>query len=268
MAPTRAGLALYREALAIIAAVVDAGQRVQRLGLEQEREIRFGLVQTARKYGFVREAMSAFNAAHPEAGIAFTRGLSRDLAAALRDGQLDATLLYELRIGSARQAERLVHQERYVLAAHPRHRLAVAGAACLADLTGEPLVCVLRQDTADNHNPLLHQLRQNGLEPVVGQWANSPEEMLDLVMVSGGLCITPASSMLLTPPGQLFFRALPDFATELELAAGWATPPSSPLLEAFLARLHYAIDRHQEGIRTVAESWMVLDGVSLYRVPG
>lgn len=265
--PTQAGLALYRDALAIIEQVVEAGQRAQRLGLEQERKIRLGLVQTARRYGFVREALSAFNTEHPKAGIAFTRGLSRDLASAIREGQLDATLLYELHIGSARLAERLVHKERYVLAAHPQHRLAVPGAASLPELTGEPLVCVLRQDNANNHNPLLHQLRQHGLEPVVGQWASSPEEMLDLVTVSGGVCITPASSILLIPPGDLVFRALPDFASELELAAGWSAPPSSPLLDAFLTCLHGAIDRHQAHIRAQRESWMVLDGVSLYTVP-
>ena len=269
--PTQAGLALYRDALGIIEQVVAAGQRAQRLGLEQERKIRLGLVQTARRYGFVREALSTFNAEHPEAGIAFTRGLSRDLATGIREGQLDATLIYELHIGSARLAERLIHKERYVLAAHPEHRLARkmagAGAASLADLSGEPLVFMLRQDNADNHNPLLHQLRQHGLEPVVGQWANTSEEMLDLVVVSGGICITPASSMLLIPQGDLVFRAITDFAMELELAAGWATPPSSPVLGAFLAALHQAIDRHQQAIRAMGESWMVLDGVSLYTVP-
>ena len=254
--PTQAGLALYRDALGIIEQVVAAGQRAQRLGLEQERKIRLGLVQTARRYGFVREALSTFNAEHPEAGIAFTRGLSRDLATGIREGQLDATLIYELHIGSARLAERLIHKERYVLAAHPEHRLARkmagAGAASLADLSGEPLVFMLRQDNADNHNPLLHQLRQHGLE---------------LVVVSGGICITPASSMLLIPQGELVFRAITDFAMELELAAGWATPPSSPVLGAFLAALHQAIDRHQQAIRAMGESWMVLDGVSLYAVP-
>ena len=84
--PTQAGLALYRDALGIIEAVAEAGQRAQRLGLEQAREIRLGLVQTARKDGFVREALAAFNAAHPEAGVAFTRAGSRDLASAIRDG--------------------------------------------------------------------------------------------------------------------------------------------------------------------------------------
>lgn len=262
--PTPAGLALYRDALGIIEYVADAGQRAQRLGLEQAREIRLGLVQTARKYGFVREALAAFNAAHPEAGVAFTRAGSRDLASAIRDGLLDATLLYELHLSSPRLSERLVHKERYVLAAHPSHRLAVRGAASLAELAGEPIVCVLRNDIANDHNPLIQQLRQHGLEPVVGQWASNPEEMIDLVMVSGGICVTPASTIQSTPAGQLVFRALPEFASELELRVGWINPPATAPLAGFVEHLNRAIDRHQGEFRQSMPSWAILDGVSLF----
>ncbi len=263
--PTQAGLALYRDALNIIEAVAEAGQRAQRLGLDQVREIRLGLVQTARKYGFIREALSAFNANHPEAGVAFTRTGSRDLAAAIRDNQLDATLLYELHLSSPRLAERLVHKERYVLAAHPSHRLAVRGAASLSDLAGEPIVCVLRNDIVGDHNPLIQQLRQHGLEPVVGQWASNPEEMIDLVMVSGGICVTPASTIQSTPTDQLIFRALPEFASELELRIGWVNPPATPTMASFVLHLNGAIDRHQAALTKRPPEWCVLDGVNLLR---
>jgi DNA-binding transcriptional LysR family regulator len=263
--PTRAGLALYRDALAIIDAVAEAEQRAQRLGLQQARAIRLGLVLTSRKYEFLREALAAFQASHPEAGVAFTRGHSRDLAGAMREGQLDATLLYELHLNSDRVAQRLVHKERYVLAAHPSHRLAVAGAATFAELAAEPLICMLRQDRADNENPMLQQLRQHGLEPVVDQWAGSPEEIIELVMVTGGLCITPASSIVSTPPGQLVFRALPDFAMELELWACWTASPATSALSAFIDHLNRAIERHQQEIRSAVSGWTVLDGVPLFR---
>ena len=127
---------------------------------------------------------------------------------------------------------------------------------------------MLRQDTAENHNPLLQQLRQHGLEPVVGHWASSPEEIFELVMVSGGLCITPASSILSTPPGQLVFRALPDFAMELELRLCWKDPPATPTLSVFTEYLNRAIDRHQLEISSPGASWTVLDGVQLFRVYG
>jgi DNA-binding transcriptional LysR family regulator len=125
---------------------------------------------------------------------------------------------------------------------------------------------VLRHDIANDHNPLLQQLRQHGLEPVVGQWASNPEEMIDLVMVSGGICITPASTIQSTPKGQLIFRALPDFVSELDLRIGWTIPPATSTLAAFVAQLHAAIDRHQAEIANRLPEWAVLDGISLYRL--
>lgn len=264
--PTRAGLALYQDALGIIESVAETGQRARRLGLEQAREIRLGLVKMARKYGFVREALAAFNASHPEAGVAFTRAGSRELVAAIRDGQLDATLLYELHAGSSRLAERVVHKERYVLAAHPSHALAARGAAALADLAGVPMVCVQRHDMANDYNPLLQQLRQHGIEPVVGQWADSPEEMMDLVIISGGICITPASSIAATPVGQLVFRALPEFTMELDVRMVWASPPATPALAAFVHYFGQAIDRHQAMMAKSPPTWAVLDNIPQLRV--
>lgn len=264
--PTKAGRALYGDALAILESVALAERRAQRLGLEQSREIRFGLVQTARKYAFVQEALSAFGTEHPEAGIALTRSLSRELAAAMRESQLDATLLYERHMASERFAERLIHKERYVLALHPSHHLATRGPASISDLAGEPLICVLRQDTANQDNPLLLQLRLHGLQPVVGQWAGSSEEMIDLVTVSCGMCITPASSMMTIPPGHLTYRPLPDFNLELDLSLGWTLISQTAAMPAFIRQLNVAIDRHQNMIRQKSADWVSLDGFQLFRI--
>ena len=263
--PTQAGLALYQDALDVLDAAAEAGQRARRVGLEQEREVRLGLVQTARKYGFLHAGLAAFNRDFPSAGVALTRGLSRDLAQGLRQGALDATLLYERHAAAERFRDRLVHRERYVLAAHRAHTLARPGAARLEELAGVPLDCVLRHDTANNHNFLIEHCRLHGLDPVVARWANSPEEMFDFVAISGGVCITPASTMLLLPPEQLVFRALADFTLELELRLAWADP-AADAASAFAARLNEAIDQHQAGLRDGTGAGTVLDGVALYRV--
>lgn len=265
--PTGAGLSLYKDALNILAAVGQAGHRARRLGLEEGREVRMGVVQTARKYGFIQQALARYNAGHPGAGVALTRASSRDLAAALRDDRLDATLLYERRIGVAGCRDRLIHKERYVLAAHPDHPLAVAGPAPLSALAGVPLVWVLRRDNANNHDPVMQQCRLQGLEPVVGQWANSSEELVDLVVLSGGVCITPASSIFSIPPGQLVLRPLADFRLELDLTLAWARPSSSAgPIQGLLDHLHRAIDGHQTELMEQYPPWATLDGIALFRV--
>ncbi|MBU6266609.1 MAG: LysR family transcriptional regulator [Sphingomonadales bacterium] len=259
--PTPAGLSLYRDALQVLDAASDAGQRARRVGLEQGREVRLGLVQNARRYPFLADGLAAFTERAPNAGVALTRGFSRDLAGALRDGQLDATLLYERHTVGGRLRDRLVHRERYVLAAHPAHPLARPGALPVAELAGVPLVFVLRPDNANQHNPLVADCRLHGFDPVIARWAASPEEMLDFVYAGGGACITPGSTIRMIPPGQLCFRALPDFRTELELRLAWTEPAAGSIAARFVACLEAAIDRHQQALGGGA----ILDGVTLYR---
>ena len=112
-------------------------------------------------------------------------------------------------------------------------------------LSGETLVWLSRRDIADSHNPLLQQLRRHGVEPVIGQLADSPDEQIDLVTAGAGLCLTPASTILSVPAGQLEFRALPGFSMELDFTLAWQREASSPVASALLAEFNAAIETHQ-----------------------
>lgn len=249
VAATRAGRAFYEAAVAIVRQFDSAVHQARRLGLEQEREVRLGLVQTARKYEFLREAVHEFSRKKEFPRIAFSRAPSTALLDALRDGKLDIAFVYEQHVGSPRLEERLIHRERYILAAHPSHALAGKGPLNLWQLAAQPLVWLDRQSSAGGQDLLLQQCRLHGLEPNIAQLASSNEEQIDLVVVSGGACLTPASTMLLTHPGQLIFRPLPDFGMALNLSLGWVKEAGNSPVGAMLRCLHTAIDQHQEQIR-------------------
>ena len=261
--PTPAGLAFYRDAVRLLEDLALATQRARHLGLEQGRGIRFGLAQgSARRYAFLDEALAGAT------GTAYSRGLSADLLAHLREGRLDLALLYEHRPDTPLLAERLVHREHFVLAAHPAHPLAQPGPAQLTDLTGQPLVWLARADLADGLNPLAVQLRRHGLEPVVGQLVDSPEEQIEIAISSRGACLTPASTIAATPPGQLAFRALPGLSITVDLTLAWRRPPASAAVQGLLDELHRTIDRHQSTIAANAAGWTWLDGQPLFELPG
>jgi len=267
VSPTRAGQAFYRDALQVLDKMSDAVQIARRIGLAQGRESRLGVVQTARKYGFIHDALAAYAQAHPDAGVALTRGPSLMLAAELREGRLDATLLFERHFGPPRFEDRLVHRERYVLAVHPAHRLASPGPVELNQLAGTPFVWLLRRGGVDGPDHLLQHCRLHGLDPMIGQLANSSEELIDLVTVSGGICLTPASTVLSTPQGQLVFRSVPALGLELDLTLAWARRDQAAVpAHAFLAHLHGAVDRHQAEIDNGRAAWTWLDGVQQVRV--
>lgn len=243
--PTLAGADLYREALSILDRLDLASRHARRLGINQGRQVRLGLVQTSRKYGFVQRGIAAFAASAPSIGVEMVRAASHDLAIELREGRLDLTLLYERRPAAQGFGERLVHTERYVLAVHPSHPLAEAAPVALARLSGEPLVWLARRDDVDHHDRLLQQCRLHGFEPAIARMARSHEEQIDLVVAAGGLCLTPASTMLTLPEDMLLFRPLPALEMELHLSLAWSLDLAEGAMGGVLDALEDAIDRHQ-----------------------
>jgi DNA-binding transcriptional LysR family regulator len=264
--PTRAGEAFYRKALNILEELDEASHLARSIGSEQAKVARLGLVQTSRKFAFVQDAVAAFSSQNPNGVISLKRGASHDLAGALRDGRLDLTFLYEWRVNSHGFRERTIHKERYVLAVHPRHRLAVAEPAELADFADEPLVWLARRENTHGHDALMRQCRLHGIEPAIGHHAASYEEQFDLVLVTGGTCLTPALTMLSMPPGALVFRPLPSFEAEINLSLAWSEElggSASALLDALQA----AIDQHQANIEAGRTDWARLMGHPVVRIP-
>ncbi len=263
---TAAGQAFYEEAMALVKGLDRAIHNARRLGIEQGRQVHVGLVQSARKYALVHEAIAAFSASRNPSELAYQRASSSELVDALRDERLDITFAYERRIRSPKLAERLIHRERYVLAAHPSHPLARPEPIGLTQLSGQSLVWLARQSEQGDHDILMQQCRLHGLDPQIGQLSRSHEEQLDLASVSGGICLTPASTMLTTHPGQMVFRPITDFAMELDFTLGWLREVESPAVEAMLEHLHTAIDRHQAAIINGSADWSRLLGYAVVRI--
>ncbi len=267
--PTRAGYAFYNDAHSVLEMLTRSSQRARRLGLEQGREIRFGIARgTSRKYPFLGEVIGAFAADNPHVGVAFSRASSYNLVSELNEASLDLALLYERRAGSDRLGERLIHQEHYVLAVHAANPLAKPGPVDLPELVGRPLVWLSRPDMPDSLNPLLLQLKRHGLEPTIGHLADSAEEQFEIAIASAGMCLTPASTMLAIPSGQLHYRAVPRLGMVLDLALAWNSETLSAAGRLLLARLHEAIDLHQAVIASGEAAWCQIDGYQLFELPG
>lgn len=263
---TAAGKAFYEDALALVRGIDRAVHNAKRLGLEQGRQVRIGLVQSARKYDLVHEAISAFSQSRNASELAYHRASSSALVEALREDRLDISFAYERRIRSPRLAERLIHRERYVLAAHPSHPLACNEAIELAQLAGQPLVWLARQSEQGDSDILMQQCRLHGLDPLIGQLSRSHEEQVDLTSVSGSICLTPASTILTTRPGQMVFRPFSDFAMELDFTLGWVKDAQNLAVEVMLDALHAAIDRHQAAVMDGSAPWGHLLGYPIVRI--
>lgn len=266
---THAGRVLYREATDILDKVADAGRNVRSAGeIEQrgeDRRLSLGLVRSARKYDFVHHALAQLARERPVIRVATVTGTSPKLAAELRSGRLDASLIYEHGMAGPPFADRLIHRERYVLAVNRHHRLASPGPIALTALAGEPFVWLPRGDDLSERDPLLEHCRASGLDPLIAQTTHTQSELIDIVSTSGGLFITPVSTVRTVPDGMLCFRSLPEFVFELDLYLAWNPASASPALDPAIAALQGAIDSHQSDIDGGRAAWAKLDGMPQVR---
>jgi DNA-binding transcriptional LysR family regulator len=264
--PTPAGAALYRETILLLQGLETAAERTRRLGLAQGGVARLGLVHASRRYDFVHAAIAAFSTDPAQPGVALTRNLSPELSAALREDRLDMTLLFENRLGALGLGERTVHRERYVLAAHPNHRLAAAAPLTLTELAGQPMVWLSRRGNPDNYDALMQQCRLHGLEPLIAHVAANHDEQLDVTMAIGGVCLTPAATVRSTREDALAFRPIPGFEMGLPLSFAWRPDLRTASARRLLELFHAAIDDHQAAIRSGQARWTRLLGHEIVRL--
>lgn len=266
--PTRAGASLYRDALRLLEGLDEAKHRARRLGQEVPDVPRLGVVVTSRKFPFLHEAMRAYKQEHPQAPVTFMRDLSPDLANALRERRLDLSLLYDWRVGTPGIDERLIHYERYVLAAHPENPLAATREPVrLAALSEEPLVWLARGELTNRNDPLMRQCQLRGLDPAVSHLARTHDEQIDITIASGAACITPASLLLDIHRDFLAVRPIADADMEISLSLAWTADLAGAPAQSLLRALSAAIDRHQAQVLSGEASWAFLHGHPLIRVP-
>ena len=265
---TPAGMIMYREAVTLLDGLARVTEQLRSLGREQGREVRLGLVHMFNKYSFLNAGIGAFSASLKKANLSFIRELSPELVRALREGRLDVTLLYGHSLGqSGSFGERVIHEERYILAVHPEHRLADGGALSLSELLGEPLVWLSRPGFGESRDILMQRCRLQGLEPQIRYFAESHDEQMELTIASKGVCITPASNRISTSSSVLVFRPFSDFHYALRLSMAWVPHTEESDAAMLLRCLHAAIDQHQADIVAGRASWAVIGNYPIIVVP-
>src|SRR5215472_2700873 len=185
--PTAVGAAVLPYARAALAAVDSARIAVSELtGLLRGRAV-IGTVTSPNVD--LAGLLAAFHDQHPMVDIALSAGDTDRLATELMSGQLDAAILS---IGTAApeglQVQVLVDQA-IVAAVGRQHHLASAGVVTLADLSGQPLVCLPRGSGLRAR--LDEAYAAAGLSPHIAFEASSPEAVADLAAHGLGVAFLP-----------------------------------------------------------------------------
>ncbi|HEY2640539.1 MAG TPA: LysR family transcriptional regulator [Streptosporangiaceae bacterium] len=185
--PTAVGAAVLPYARAALAAVDGARIAVSELT---------GLLRGRAAIGTVTSPnvdmaglLAAFHEQHPMVDIVLSTGDTDHLAADLMSGHLDAAIIS---IGTAApeglQVQVLVDQP-IVAAVGLQHHLASVGLVTLADLSGQPLICLPRGSGLRAR--LDEAYAAAGLSPHIAFEASSPEVIADLAAHGLGVAFLP-----------------------------------------------------------------------------
>ena len=186
------------------------------------------------------ELLAAYTIKHPEIAVELVESGRAGLAEALRHGDLDLALTYDLDLGTELEAELLGEIRPYVLlpAAHP---LARQSSVALADLALEPMILLDLPGTREFQRGCF---AASGHSPQIGQHATSFEMARSLVANGLGYAILvakPAYDMSYSGKG-LASRPILDELPPVHFVCAWRREDAPrPRAQAFkeVCRRHF-----------------------------
>jgi LysR family hca operon transcriptional activator len=218
-----------RLALAQVDAAVEAARRAAQPG-KQTFAIGF---QTGHEMTWLPRAMHVLRDELKNIQVTVSSDYSPDLAEALVRGRLDLAFLrvepgYDL-------GYHVVDREPLIVLMPSDHRLTAKQAIHPREFVGEVFIggankaAVLRGVTED-------YLRRSGMDIKLDHGVDNMAMAMSLVVSTRGLALMPAYARNLLPPS-VVSRPLEGEAPTIDVAVGYSTSNTSPILKVFLSRL-------------------------------
>ncbi|GAA4247840.1 LysR family transcriptional regulator [Dactylosporangium darangshiense] len=226
---TAAGHAVLPYARAALAAVEGARQAVDELAGLRRGRVAIGTV-TSHTVDLAA-ILADFNARHPAVEITLVEDASERLADAVREGRLDAAIVAFAEVPEGLSAH-VVTDEEIDAAVRPGHELAGRDTIPLAELRGQPLICLPR---GGGIRAILDAAcAAAGFAPHVAFEAGSPAVLSQLAARGLGVAILPSS--IARHRAQLHPLRIVEPVLRGRLGLAWrASGPTSPAAAAWLA---------------------------------
>ncbi len=235
---TAAGERFYQDAVAILAAIEQAGKNVQAAARGDLGALSIGFTMCA-SYSVMPRFARAFGTAHPGVLLSLREVVSNDLAAQVVSGQIDAAIMFQQVLPDGLAARVVVDEPLCVALArnHPLASGARAGDGAsplhIAQLAGESFVLAATEVAPRLRDTIVTHCRAGGFEPTVRFEVQLQQTVLSLVDENVGVALVPDSMRKAALPGVLF-RTLADAPT-IEQILVWSPTNRNPCLAPFLA---------------------------------
>jgi DNA-binding transcriptional LysR family regulator len=225
---TAAGRVFLAESKGLQAQLARAVAAARAAAAGQQGALRLGFIEAVAWHGLVPDAIRAFRAAFPGVDLTLAAMPTAEQLAALRQGQLDAALIYNPLPAEDLTALPLVRHAALlaVPAEWPMDRVA------LADLAGMPLVGFQRRGSPRFFDDLHARYRAAGFTPRYVAELMAETEILALVSAGVGAAIANASQMW-RPPHGVRFLPVEGLNVTLQLALVHRAGDPAPVLDRF-----------------------------------
>lgn len=236
---TDAGRSFLPQVARILADVRNAVLVAKRAAAGEVGHVRIGFTQSASFNPLVTATFRNFRAAYPEVEMSLEESPSTVLAAALRDGRIDAAFVRPpLRIADGIDLQ-IVDEEEMVVAVASSHPLAQRADLRIEDLAGETFVLYPRAERPGLADTVIEACERAGFSPKVKQYTPQLSSTINLVAASLGVSIVPRSMRGLQPES-VVYKALRDQRLTASLGVAYRSKESSAPVLRFIATVRSA----------------------------
>lgn len=227
---TVAGQALYEEACELLDRRTQLKARLAALGQGVVGKVSLGVTVTHLWVPQVARLLSDFRDSYPQVAFEIFPLLSGPQLERLREGSLDAGILY---LDGAEQPgleTRLLQRDHLMLAVPEASRWATKPLRRLRDLNDADFVWGFRSVSPVYYDRVMAHFQRLDFEPRVVQYGADNITILSMVAAGLGIAIVPSASSAHPMPG-IRFVELPELeACDMPLWMAWRQDNASPVL--------------------------------------
>jgi LysR family transcriptional regulator, hydrogen peroxide-inducible genes activator len=231
---TEAGLALYTQAVSVLAAVDDIRERVTAASAPGSGTINVGAIPTIAPY-LLPPLLKSYRKRFPRASMALHENLTEFTVRGCLEGELDVGVIASLPESDLLHTEPLFDEE-LLLALPPKHPLIKKRSITLEDVADEPFV--LMNEIHCLGEQIMGFCKQQGCLPVVRCRSAQLLTIQELVALGHGVSLIPAMSRDMDRGRRCEYRSLADPKPTRTIRLIWHKDRyQSPLVKAFIEML-------------------------------
>lgn len=228
---TAAGRVFLNETRGLHAQIARATEAAKAAAAGQHGALRLGFIEAAAWQGLVPDALRHFRNRFQGVELSLAAMPTAEQLAALRQGQLDAALVYNPLPADDLTIVPLVRHP-VVLAVPTESPLARREAVSLIDLADHPLIGFQRRASPRFFDDVHSRFRSVGFTPRYIAELTSETDILALVSAGAGIALANSAQMW-RPPHGVRFVDVQDLGVSLELSLVHASGSIAPTLQQF-----------------------------------